>query len=303
MLEIYIKSFDAFLRLEKGLSVVSIEAYLSDLKKLGNFLKLTALDKLIIADLKLTHLQQFIHYLNDLGLSPNSQARIVSSLKAFFKFLMVENIIQNDISELLAAPKLHRNIPTVLSYEEVVQLFETIDHSKKEGTRNRAILEVLYACGLRVTELTNLKLSNIYLDVGFIRIIGKGNKERLVPIGEGAIKHLRFYLQERNQQENIDPTSKDIVFLNRRGKQLSRNMVFIIIQKLAKEAGFAKTVSPHTFRHTFATHLIEGGADLKIVQDLLGHESITTTEIYTHLDMAYLKETIQLFHPRSQTTK
>ncbi|MCP4440997.1 MAG: site-specific tyrosine recombinase XerD [Aureispira sp.] len=303
MIEVYIKSFDAFLRLEKGLSKASIEAYMSDLKKLNNFLKHAELDKLSIANLALEHLQQFIHYLNELGLSPNSQARIVSSLKAFFRFLMIENIILTDISELLSAPKLHRNIPTVLSYQEVVELFNTIDHSKKEGTRNRAILEVLYACGLRVSELVNLKLSNLYFDVGFVRIIGKGNKERLVPIGESAIKHVRFYLQERNQQENIDPKSRDIVFLNRRGKQLSRNMVFIIIQKLAKESKLTKTVSPHTFRHTFATHLIEGGADLKIVQDLLGHESIITTEIYTHLDMAYLKETIQLFHPRSQPKK
>ena len=201
---------------------------------------------------------------------------------------------------LLSAPKLARSLPTVLTHQEIEQLIGAIDHSTKEGLRNRAILEVLYACGLRVSELTNLKLSNIYLHISFIKVIGKGNKERMVPIGEEAIKHLEFYLQERNQMTNIKTESEDIVFLNRRGGQLTRNMIFMIIKALAKDAGIDKKVSPHTFRHTFATHLIEGGANLRVVQDLLGHKSIITTEIYTHLDMNYLKETIQMFHPRNR---
>lgn len=295
----YLKSFKAFLQLEKGLSPASIVAYLQDLKKLLEFVELQEFNK-GLTQLNLTELQQFISYLNELGLSVNSQARIISSLKAFFKYLMIEDVLVEDPALLLHAPKLARSLPSVLSHQEIELLINNIDHSKKEGTRNRAILEVLYACGLRVSELTNLKLSNMYLHIGFIKVIGKGNKERMIPIGDQAIKHLEFYLLDRNNMTNIKSESEDIVFLNRRGRQLTRNMIFIIIKELAKKAGIDKKVSPHTFRHTFATHLIEGGANLRIVQDLLGHKSIVTTEIYTHLDMGYLKETIQLFHPRHQ---
>lgn len=295
----YFKAFEAFLKLEKGLSPASVEAYLFDLKKLHQFMDLQEWDK-GFTQLQLQDLQNFISYLNELGLSVNSQARIVSSLKAFFRFLILEEVIEENPSLLLEAPKLSRSLPTVLTHGEIEQLIAAIDHSKKEGIRNRAILEVLYACGLRVSELTHLKLSNMYLNIGFIKVIGKGNKERMVPIGEEAIKHLEFYLQDRAQMPNIKPESEDIVFLNRRGRQLTRQMVFIFLKELAKIAGFEKKVSPHAFRHTFATHLIEGGANLRVVQDLLGHKSIVTTEIYTHLDMNYLKETIRMFHPRNR---
>ncbi|BDS12188.1 site-specific tyrosine recombinase XerD [Aureispira anguillae] len=296
----YIKSFRAFLQLEKGLSAASIEAYLQDLSKLLQFMKIHELNR-GLSELLLKDLQDFIAYLNELGLSINSQARIVSSLKAFFRYLVIEEVIADDPALLLSAPKLARSLPSVLSYQEIEQLIAAIDHSKKQGTRNRAIIEVLYACGLRVSELTHLKLSNMYLHIGFIKVIGKGNKERMIPIGEQAIKHLNFYLQDRNQMPNIKLASEDIVFLNRRGGQLTRNMIFIIIKELAIRAGIDKKVSPHTFRHSFATHLIEGGANLRVVQDLLGHKSIVTTEIYTHLDMGYLTDTINRFHPRNQS--
>lgn len=295
----YVKSFKAFLQLEKGLSPASIIAYLQDLRKLIEFVAIHELNKGLL-ELTLNDLQAFITYLNELGLSINSQARIISSMKAFFRYLIIEDVLQEDPAILLSAPKLARSLPSVLTHHEIELMITNLDHSKKEGTRNRAILETLYACGLRVSELTNIKLSNMYLHIGFIKVIGKGNKERMIPIGDQAIKYLEFYLLDRNKMSNIKTESEDIVFLNRRGGQLTRNMIFIIIKELAKKAGIEKKVSPHTFRHTFATHLIEGGANLRVVQDLLGHKSITTTEIYTHLDMSYLKETIQLFHPRHQ---
>ncbi|MCH2021264.1 MAG: site-specific tyrosine recombinase XerD [Saprospiraceae bacterium] len=293
------KSFEAFLRLEKGLSIASVEAYLQDLKKLHQYMEIHEINK-SLSQLDLRDLQLFITYLNELELSINSQARIISSLKSFFRFLTIEDIIKNDPSLLLSAPKSARSLPTVLTHQEIEQIIAAIDHSKKEGIRNRAIIEILYACGLRVSELTNLKISNTFLDVGYIKVIGKGNKERIIPIGEEAIKHLKFYLQDRMHLTNIKPESEDILFLNRRGGQLTRNMIFIITKDLSKKAGIKRKVSPHTFRHTFATHLIEGGANLRIVQDLLGHKSIITTEIYTHLDMNYLKETIRMFHPRNR---
>jgi integrase/recombinase XerD len=295
----YVKSFKAFLQLEKGLSPASIIAYLQDLRKLIEFVAIHELNKGLL-ELTLNDLQAFITYLNELGLSINSQARIISSMKAFFRYLIIEDVLQEDPAILLSAPKLARSLPSVLTHHEIELMITNLDHSKKEGTRNRAILETLYACGLRVSELTNIKLSNMYLHIGFIKVIGKGNKERMIPIGDQAIKYLEFYLLDRNKMSNIKTESEDVVFLNRRGGQLTRNMIFIIIKELAKKAGIEKKVSPHTFRHTFATHLIEGGANLRVVQDLLGHKSITTTEIYTHLDMSYLKETIQLFHPRHQ---
>ncbi len=295
----YAASFEAFLKLEKGLSKASVLAYLQDLRKLQSFVDIHKINR-SLPQLNLEDLQAFISYLNELELSLNSQARIVSSLKGFYKYLILEDIIQDDPASLLSAPKSARTLPAVLSTEAIDRMLGAIDHSKKEGIRNRAIIEVLYACGLRVSELTNLKLSNVYLDVGYVKVIGKGNKERIIPIGEEAIKHLQFYLQDRRQMNTIKSESEDIVFLNRRGAQLSRNMIFMIVKELAKKAGIKVKVSPHTFRHSFATHLIEGGANLRVVQDLLGHRSIITTEIYTHLDMNYLKETIQMFHPRNK---
>ena len=224
---------------------------------------------------------------------------MISSLKSFFSFLILEKILEIDPCELLEAPKLDKKLPEVLHLDEVESCFEAIDLSKEEGHRNRAMLEVLYACGLRVSELVQLKISHIYREIGFIRVLGKGNKERLVPIGESALQQIDFYLTQRNQMK-IVAQHADILFLNRRAKPLTRNMIFIIVKDTIQKAGIKKNISPHTFRHSFATHLIEGGADLRVVQQLLGHESITTTEIYTHLDMQYLKETVRSFHPRNQ---
>ncbi len=243
-------------------------------------------------------LSSFIVWLNKLGLGATSQARIKSGIKAFYKFLLLEDIIDTDPTELLESPRLMKKIPSVLSVEEVQEILDVIDLSTGHGTRNRAMLETLYACGLRVSELINLKITNIYADIGFVKVIGKNNKERLVPIGEEALKHISFYKDSvRNFIPKIEESDENILFLNRRGKKLSRVMVFMIVKEAVKMAGISKVVSPHTFRHSFATHLVEGGADLKAVQDMLGHESITTTEIYTHLDRAYLKETVLRFHP------
>lgn len=296
---VYTKSFEAYLQLEKGLSSATIVAYLRDLQKLVEYFEIQDIEQPITAT-TLEQLQGFLTYLNELGLSVNSQARIVSGIKAFFEYLILEELVEYDPSVLLSAPKSTQSLPAVLSPQDIANMINAIDHSKAEGLRNRAIIEVLYACGLRVSELTDLKLSNLYLKVGFVKVIGKGNKERMIPIGETAIKHLEFYLHERAQMTNIKPKSEDIVFLNRRGGQLSRQMIFYVVKDLAALAGIDQVISPHTFRHSFATHLIEGGANLKIIQDLLGHRSITTTELYTHLDMTYLRETIQQFHPRNQ---
>lgn len=302
VINLYSLGFKAYLQLERGLSPASILAYERDLNKLDQFLELSAYQG-SIQDLELSHLQGLLEMLHELGLGASSQARIISGLKTFFKYLLLEKVLKKNPAMLLDTPKTSRKLPAVLDYEEIEALIGAIDHSKKEGLRNRAILEVLYACGLRVSELTNLKISSLYLEVGYIRVIGKGNKERLIPIGEQAIKHLNFYLHERNQQENIHTDSRDVVFLNRRGKQLSRQMIFIVLKDLAKAIGLQKNISPHTFRHSFATHLVEGGANLRVVQDLLGHSSITTTELYTHLDSQYLHETIQTFHPRNRARK
>lgn len=298
----YKRGFKDFLQFEKNLSPASIVAYEQDLKKLDQFLDLSAYEQRL-QELDLKHLQDFLKLLNEWGLSSSSQARIISGIKTFFNYLVTEEILAKNPAMLLNMPKLGQKLPTVLDYEEIEALIEAIDHSTKEGLRNRAILEVLYACGLRVSELTHLKISNLHLEVGYVRVIGKGNKERLIPIGEQAIKHLKFYLHERQQQHNIHPDSRDIVFLNRRGKQLTRNMIFIIIKELAKSINLQKNISPHTFRHSFATHLIEGGANLRVIQELLGHSSITTTELYTHLDTQYLQETLQTFHPRNRAQR
>ncbi len=294
----YIKGFKSYLKLEKSLSLNSVEAYIHDITMLDSFLEIHKM-KLQPAELRLNHLQEFIAWINGLGMSATSQARIISGIKAFFKYLVMENLIVNDPSQLLESPKLGRKLPDTLSVNDINNLIDGIDLSSKEGTRNKAMLETLYSCGLRVTELVNLKLSNLHLEIGFVKVLGKGDKERLVPIGNVAIKLLRIYITEVRAMQEIKNGSEDIVFLNNRGGKLSRVMVFTIIKRLAIKINLKKSISPHTFRHSFATHLIEGGADLRAVQEMLGHESITTTEIYTHLDRDFLRSAIIRFHPRS----
>lgn len=298
MWQSYIKHFKNYLRLERSLSAHSIEAYVHDAEKLREYAELSNIAPTPL-DITEEHLLGFLKYLTELGLAAHTQARLLSGIKAFFKYLLLENLIPTDPSELIESPRLPRKLPDVLSYHEIELLLETIDHSTLEGTRNRAILEVLYSCGLRVSELVSLQLTNCYFDIGFIRVVGKGDKVRLVPIGRDAIKYTQIYLDSIRSQLDIKKEAEDIVFLNRRGGQLSRVMVFLIIKDLAQQAGITKNVSPHTFRHSFATHLIEGGASLRAVQEMLGHESIITTEIYTHLDRDYLRQVITEFHPRS----
>lgn len=301
--ELIKKGFKSYLLLERALSKHTAEAYIRDVEKLSTFLQLQA-RSISPGQVTTEHLTQFIIWINELGLGPRSQARLISALKTFYKYLLIEELTLKDPTELLEGPKLARKIPEVLSYDEISSMFACIDLSEAHGVRNRAMLETLYACGLRVTELTELKISNLFLDIGFVKITGKGNKERLVPIGETAIKHINLYIQGvRNHLPTIHKAFENFLFLNRRGKKLSRVMVFMVVKELAKAAGIQKTVSPHSFRHSFATHLIEGGADLKAVQDMLGHESIITTEIYTHLDTTFLQETVQQFHPRSKRNR
>lgn len=292
-----IKGFKSYLILEKSLSNNSISAYISDILKLKKF---TKKKNLSIKKINIIHLKEFISMINDLGLSARTQARIVSSIKTFYKYLILEDIVLINPSELLESPKLGLKLPDVLSIEEIDLLISAIDHSTNEGIRNRAILEMLYGTGIRVSELINLKISNLFFDENYIRIIGKGNKERLVPIGKEAIKHSNIYINNVRNKINIQKGYEDILFLNRRGKQLSRVMIFTIIKELAKSAGIKKNISPHTFRHSFATHLIEAGANLRAVQEMLGHSSITTTEIYTHLDKKIIKEAILKYHPRNK---
>ena len=297
MWQSYIKHFKNYLRLERSFSDNSVQAYIRDTEKLAEYLELAAIN-LSPIDIKEEHLLAFLKYLSELGLSAHTQARMLSGIKAFYKYLILENEITEDPTELIEAPRLPRKLPDVLSYEEIEQILQAIDHSTPEGTRNRAIIEVLYSSGLRVSELVGLQLTFCYFDIGFIRILGKGDKVRLVPIGKEAIKYTQLYLDHVRSEINAKKESEDIVFLNRRGGQLSRVMVFLIIKDAAEKAGISKNVSPHTFRHSFATHLIEGGASLRAVQEMLGHESITTTEIYTHLDRDYLRQIITEFHPR-----
>lgn len=295
----HINGFKAYLLLERSLSENTIDAYLRDVSKLAEFLALAEYD-LSPEKLTVDHLSKFLHSLNDLGLGARSQARLISAIKTFYKYLLMEDMIQVDPTSLLEGPRLPRKIPEVLAYEEIQNMIAAIDLSEAHGVRNRAMLETLYACGLRVSELIDLRMSNLYLDIGFVKVLGKGNKERIVPIGEEAVKHIGLYIEGvRRRMMNIDPEHSNFLFLSRRGRQLSRVMVFMIVKECAKLAGIEKNVSPHTFRHSFATHLIEGGADLKAVQDMLGHESILTTEIYTHLDNDYLRETILSYHPRN----
>lgn len=293
-----IKQFRNYLKLERSLSHNSITAYEADIRKFVNYLEIAKI-QVSPLNVSLKNLKDFIEWINELGLNARSQARIISGLKAFFKYLILEDIIETDPSSLLESPRLGRKLPEVLSLEEIDRIIAAIDLSKPEGQRNKAIIETLYSCGLRVSELVGLKISNLYFDDGFIRILGKGDKERLVPIGQKAMKEIRYYFQDRNLLSNIDKASENIVFLNRRGKKLTRIMIFTIIKNLAEKAEIKKNISPHTFRHSFATHLIDGGADLRAVQEMLGHESITTTEIYTHLDREYLRDAIIQFHPRS----
>jgi integrase/recombinase XerD len=298
MWQSYIKHFKNYLRLERSFSDNSVQAYIRDTEKLAEYLELAAIN-LSPIDIKEEHLLAFLKYLSDLGLSAHTQARMLSGIKAFYKYLLLENEITEDPTELIESPRLPRKLPDVLSYVEIEQMIQSIDHSTPEGTRNRAMIEVLYSSGLRVSELIGLQLTFCYFDIGFIRILGKGDKVRLVPIGKEAIKYTQLYLDHVRSEIEVKKESEDIVFLNRRGGQLSRVMVFLIIKDVAEKAGISKNVSPHTFRHSFATHLIEGGASLRAVQEMLGHESITTTEIYTHLDRDYLRQIITEFHPRS----
>jgi integrase/recombinase XerD len=295
----YIQHFKNYLNLERSLSAHSVEAYIRDVEKLAQFVEMT---KLNLSPIKLTdrNILDFLQFLNEFGLSAHSQARILSGIKAFYKYLALENLIDKDPTELIEAPKLERKLPDTLEFIEIVQMLENIDLSTNEGARNRAILEVLYSCGLRVSELIELKLTNCYFDIGFIRVLGKGNKIRLVPIGKDAIKYTQIYLENIRNEQVIKEGFEDYVFLNRRGQKLTRVMIFLIIKDLAEKTGIHKNISPHTFRHSFATHLIEGGADLRAVQEMLGHESITTTEIYTHLDRSFLQQTLKEFHPRGK---
>jgi len=290
--------FKSYLRLERSLSANTIEAYLHDVDMLMQFFKAKSL-KIEISEVSGNDLKDFLVWINELGMLPPTQARVLSGLKAFFKYLLLDNQIKIDPSALIESPKTSRKLPDTLSILEINSLIESIDLSKAEGMRNKAMLEILYGCGLRVSELTSLKISNLFLDIDFIKILGKGDKERLVPIGSEAIKFLRIFIEEIRVHIAVKPGKEDFVFLNMRGNPISRVMVFLIIKDLAKKAGINKSISPHTFRHSFATHLIEGGADLRAVQEMLGHESITTTEIYTHLDRDYLRDTIIQFHPRS----
>jgi integrase/recombinase XerD len=251
------------------------------------------------AEIELSDIQKFVQYISELGVTPRTQARVISGIKAFFSYIMFEEIIEVNPIALLEIPKIGKKLPVVLSVEEIDRLLAAIDLSKPEGQRNKAMLETLYSCGLRVTELINLKISNVYPDLGFVRVVGKGNKERLIPISPKALKEINLYYQDRRRLPNIDKWDGNIVFLNRRGKRLTRVMIFTIVKDLANKIQLKKKISPHTFRHSFATHLVEGGADLRAVQEMLGHESILTTEIYTHLDSEYLRDTIIRFHPRS----
>lgn len=294
----HISQFKSYLQLERSLASNSVEGYVRDVEKLQQFLEMNDRDKgpLDIADSDIRDLLEYIH---ELGMSAYSQARIVSGIKSFFKYLVFEGDLDKDPSELIEAPKLGRKLPDTLNIQEIDSLLGAIDLSTPEGPRNRAMLEVLYSSGLRVSELINLQMNCVLDDIGFLRVIGKGNKERLVPIGREALKHVNIYVEQVRCHLNIKRGHEHIVFLNRRGAQLTRVMIFTIIKNLAQKIGLNKQISPHTFRHSFATHLIEGGADLRAVQEMLGHESITTTEIYTHLDRDYLKQTIKEFHPRS----
>ncbi len=295
----YIKGYRSFLQLEKSLSLNSVEAYIRDVEKLVSYLDSRNM-QITPSSVSLQLLQEFIAWINELSLNARTQSRIISGIRGFYKYLILENIVETDPTELLELPKIGRKLPDTLSEGEINSILEQIDLSKPEGQRNKAILEMLYGCGLRVSELVNLKLSNIFEQDAFLKISGKGNKERLVPVGRIALKLLKIYRDEVRIHIPVKTGNEDIVFLNRRGSKLSRVMIFSIIKTLAEKAGIKKNISPHTFRHSFATHLVINGADLRAVQEMLGHESITTTEIYTHLDRKFLKDHIMKYHPRKE---
>lgn len=294
-----IKGFKSYLKLERSLSKNSIEAYIRDIEKLLQYFEYSK-TKISPTDVQTKDIKEFLEWINGLGMTASSQARVLSGIKSYFKYLMIEDIIKNDPAAIVDTPKLGRKLPDTLSLAEINEIIEAVDASSAEGMRNKALLETLYACGLRVSELVNLKLSDVYFEIDFLKVTGKGDKERFVPIGATAKKYIKMYVNEVRVHQVIKKGEEDIIFLNRRGSRLTRVMVFTIIKRLAIKAGIKKSISPHTFRHSFATHLVEGGADLRAVQEMLGHESITTTEIYTHLDRNYLKETIISFHPRSK---
>ncbi|MDQ6901876.1 MAG: site-specific tyrosine recombinase XerD [Bacteroidota bacterium] len=296
MWDSYKKGFKAYLQLEKSLSENSVEAYLHDIGKFTQFLSFSE-PGFNPEQVKLEHLEKFLKWISELGMTPSSQSRIISGLRNFYKYCLQEQISKTDPTILIETPKLKKQLPDILSFAEIELISNAIDVSTPEGARNKAIIETLYSCGLRVSELVNLKLSCLYFDAGYIRIIGKGDKERLVPVGAPAIKYITLYRQNIRVHITVIPGNEDVLFLNRRGRKLSRVMIFMIIKDAAKKAGISKSISPHTFRHSFATHLVEGGADLRAVQEMLGHESIITTEIYTHLDREYLRDTLQQFHP------
>lgn len=284
--------------MEQNLSASTLENYVRDISKLAQFLEMKY-GLVNYTEILLDQLRAFLVYLSELGVSQATQARHVSSIKSFFRFLNYVNKIEDNPSSLLEAPKLGRKLPVVLAVDEIDQIINAIDLSKPDGHRNKAIVETLYGCGLRVSELVNLKLTDIFSDEGFVKVKGKGDKERLVPVGKTALSAIHYYLEQQRNHLNITKESQNILFLNRRGSKLSRVMIFNIIKKLAELSGMKKTISPHTFRHSFATHLVEGGADLRAVQEMLGHESILTTEIYTHLDQSFLRQTIIEHHPRA----
>ena len=293
------KGFKAWLQLEKSLSDNSVEAYLRDIEKFTQFLEFRKSSP-SPQDIGLKDLQEFVKWIGALGMTATSQSRILSGIRSFYKYCLLENIVTKNPTLLLETPKLKRALPDFLSVSEITQILESVDLSKPEGERNRAILETMYSCGLRVSEVVSLRLSSLYPDLGFIKVTGKGDKERLVPIGKTALKYIFIYRNQVRVHASIKPGNEDILFLNRRGARLSRQMIFILLKEIVKRAGIKKTVSPHTFRHSFATHLVEGGANLRAVQEMLGHESITTTEIYTHLDREYLRKTLEKYHPAFQ---
>jgi integrase/recombinase XerD len=296
MWESYKKGFKAWLQLEKSLSDHSVAAYLHDLDKLTVFLEQQSM-KITPNEVDLSLLESFIQWIHALGMTATSQARIISGLRSFYKYCSIEQITDKDPTTLLESPKLRRTLPDTLSFNEIESIISSIDLSKPEGIRNKAIFETMYSCGLRVSEVIGLRISSLYLDVGYVKVIGKGDKQRLVPIGSSAIKHIGIYRNTIRNQLLIQKGQEDILFLNRRGGALSRVMIFLLLKSLVQKAGIKKNVSPHTFRHSFATHLVEGGADLRAVQEMLGHESITTTEIYTHLDRDFLRSTLAQYHP------
>ena len=301
--DIWINSYQQYLRIEKSLSIHTIDAYKRDIKKLGQYFTSKENPK-NPKDIQYEDFMGFLAQLHQEKISARTQSRIISSIKSFYKFLFLEKEITTNPSDLIESPKIGKKLPEFLTIDEIDLLIQSIDRSKKEGERNLAMLEVLYGCGLRVSELIDLKISEIYWKEGFIRIIGKGNKERLVPLGKIASKHLNIYIKEvRVHQKNIKEQFVDHVFINKNGTKLSRVMIFKIIKSLKQQSGINKNISPHTLRHSFATHLVEGGADLRAVQEMLGHQSITTTEIYTHLDRNYLKQTILDHHPMEKKHK